>query len=325
MLLNGVAIGINFSVVVVSLGVLILAYFMRIMTKFQIIFLLTATMILLLGWLMVAQFFVHDTDSAVPVLAYGGFDFERIYPGMVQLARNLSSAIDLYAMIGVAAALLCFRLVYSGGNRLRSLDQRGIETRQKFIAAGLGCLGLIWFLCFCCNYWVIYNHEHVRYFITAILLMIGCFGILMLPNPAVRGSEKFEIAGIIILTNISMFYLVRPPISLLSYRAFTHIDFDMTEYPDVFAGDYWQVWPAVLRNMMNGQEAYGLSARWQGDREAITAYLSRIRRINGVVAVGCLNASIETCEEQIRNGIGENTLVGQVRAGKNSWLLQLRL
>lgn len=78
----------------------------------------------------------------------------------------------------------------------------------------------------------------------------------------------------------------------------------------LYAGDYWLVWPSVLRDMMDGYEAYGLTYRGEANKESAREYILKVIKDNGRASVYCLNDTLNNSITKVNNVAGPLHAVG---------------
>ena len=99
-------------------------------------------------------------------------------------------------------------------------------------------------------------------------------------------------------------------VSLSKYDTFHKTNADIKKY-NIFAGDYWLVWPSVLHNLMTGIPAFGLTYRGDANREAIRYFINQQLKTKGKYSVLCLRNEPSTCKNQISTIVG-NVNVDQI-------------
>ncbi|GAB2896770.1 hypothetical protein GCM10027046_27830 [Uliginosibacterium flavum] len=85
------------------------------------------------------------------------------------------------------------------------------------------------------------------------------------------------------------------------YAVLSKAEDDGVSADGLYAGDYWRVWPAVMRAMIVEQRAYGLAFRWVGNGTALRKYLTETLDRKGSAEVLCLGASGAECFQQLRS------------------------
>ncbi|GAA4409072.1 hypothetical protein GCM10011450_27170 [Advenella faeciporci] len=125
---------------------------------------------------------------------------------------------------------------------------------------------------------------------------------------------KYAVFFTTILSLVAMIVLFVTPTSFNNYKIIQRVNNLSTPGSSLYAGDYWVVWPSVLRDMMKGYEAYGLGYRAEGNKEKVKNYVFEKIKDNGYVIVICLNEKVVNCVNQINSVVGpiyvrESTLV----------------
>ena len=68
----------------------------------------------------------------------------------------------------------------------------------------------------------------------------------------------------------------------------------------LYAGDYWYVWPSVMADLIDGRESYGLTMRAEGNKQKLENAFMEQFALAGELQVGCLKASLTTCQTQVQ-------------------------
>lgn len=230
--------------------------------------------------------------------------------GADQVARGLLGTLNLKILIpallvGVLAGRLLWPWREAAPNA--SLQVLGY-LRDCVIVFSAG-----WLILFASNLWVELNGFAWRYFIYVIIAclllvtayLVRLFGVVG-PGPA------WGLTGAIMLG--ASLVTVSAPKPFSEYRVFQQVDALTLPGRGLYGGDYWVVWPSVLRDMMAGHEAYGLVYRGQANRDAARDFVLRQVRDHGHAELHCLNVSLDTCLSSAQGVVGPLDILGADRA-----------
>jgi len=103
-------------------------------------------------------------------------------------------------------------------------------------------------------------------------------------------------------------------ISFNDFNVFKRVDALANPRHHLYAGDYWVVWPSVLRDMMHGHDAYGLTVRGEANGKAAREYILGVIRDHGNAEVYCLMDTVENCI------INTNSIAGPLHAISSSFI-----
>jgi len=111
---------------------------------------------------------------------------------------------------------------------------------------------------------------------------------------------------IVLLTSLFLIFQIRKDfVHLEEYEVFKKLDkYPINEYK-IYAGNYWTVWPAVMRGQLRGVQIYGLSSRAEGYKDEISKGITQIAKPDGSFSVLCLEATVSDCSNQIKYLLGE--------------------
>lgn len=243
---------------------------------------------------------------------YNSFDASILQGGMRAALAGMAARLNLPNLALVLGALLLAR-------GLAAQNAVKIPHRESADVSSLLCYGaaafvLVWLLLFSGNQWVARNHFAWRYFIfvffAGLFWMAISIARLMAPlRQRYSGAVTAIAAAIWFLAGFSL------PTRFDNYALFRAVDAHARPGVHLYSGDYWLVWPSVLRDMMRGHEAYGLAIRGEGNRAGARAFVARQIQRNGEVPVLCLRAEPAECRRQIETVLGPVALSGVTRLG----------
>ena len=265
------AIGVNYSIIIPAL-VLVggSALFKRKLDIDSLVF-SVLVIVLFIFWALVARFYPSRDIS------YVSFEFERLNHSVQIVAKNLIDAVYLgnVVVIFLAACLLkIFAFSLPQENDSSDYTRTCPFTLMLLVFAG------VWILLFSINSWVAANLFHFRYFVPVIF--VG----MMLLSLEVRSLTVFlprwqRYAISALLAAWLIVHLAQPFVSLRDYTVFKRIDAVLPGDVVGYAGDYWLVWPAVMKNLLEGNEGFGFTYRAEGNRDNLTRYFSEAGRQGG--------------------------------------------
>jgi hypothetical protein len=130
------------------------------------------------------------------------------------------------------------------------------------------------------------------------------------------GNVKSWIFSGVTLTLVCM-SLMSPIILFSEYKIFQKVNSLTEPGSNLYAGDYWVVWPSVLRDMMKGHEAYGLTFRGDANKSSAGEYVRKRINENGSVSVFCLNDNEENCINQVNSVVGPIRPISTIQISDN--------
>ncbi len=306
-----VATGINYSIVIPALCLTGgRALFRRKLDNDSLAFGVCAV-VLLIAWGLIARFYPD------PGISYVRFDFERLNDSVQIVAKNLIDAFCVGNFIALALAacllkILAFRMPQQIA--LSDYNRTGLFTILLLVFAGA------WTLIFSVNSWVTANLFNFRYFIPVIFVAMILLS-LEVRNLAVLFNWWQHAAVSIVLAFGLIIYLAQPFVPLRDYRVFKSVNSVFPDDVAGYAGNYWYVWPAVMKNLLEGKDGFGFTCRGEGNRGNLTRYFSKVAQRRGNLTFGCLEEPIDECHFQIKSFFG-NASPGDAELVQDGiWLL----
>ncbi|MCR9135241.1 MAG: hypothetical protein NXI27_04550 [Alphaproteobacteria bacterium] len=107
-------------------------------------------------------------------------------------------------------------------------------------------------------------------------------------------------------------FLWSPVVPLRDYRLFQEARSHSEDHYALYAGQYWQVWPAVLRSLIAGHQSFGLAGRGEANKANVRAFVAQQLDEKGTVRMLCIEESPEQCALQAF-GILVGVAFGEVR------------
>lgn len=311
--LLALAIGVNYSTIIPALALAVgYVFVQRKIDKGSLVFGFLAAG-LFLSWIFVSRLYPGSGIS------YYGFHFAKIPAYLPLVAGNILDAISLNNALVVMLVLCLLRIL-----ALRLSPEKALAdfSRRGAYIVTLVVFSIGWFLLFATNTWVAANEFRFRYFIPIlfaglILLSFAIKDIALFFNT----RQNHILSGALIA--VLMIFLAHPVVLPRDYPIFQRIDAVIPIDVDGYAGDYWSVWPAVMKDLMADKNSSGFAYRAVGNRDNVIRSLSGNKRGRGKLVIGCLKSSVDECHKQISGMIGHVTLDNAELVGKDFWLLKM--
>ncbi len=251
---------------------------------------------------------------------YTGFDLGLLPTSIGKIVTGMVGAMKLEYFLPIAGTLALAR----GITLLRA--GAGASLEKPRVAGFVFCCAIIfvagWFLLFAGNRWVEANGFYWRYFIFTIFAALFCGAIWIAQLVDAMGARA-GYAAAILAAAMSTAVLLSPPVPFEDYKVFREARANSRTDIHLYAGDYWLVWPAVLRDMIEGHEAYGLALRGEVNRAAVRDYVRRSIRRDGRVRALCLRETLEECSRQIASIAGPVSIADPIPLRQD--LIEFRL
>jgi hypothetical protein len=290
----GLAIGINPSTVIpaffISFSIAVYKKRFELNAK---LFLLTA----------LASFVVWDFISkSYGSLPYNKFQIEMLNSGLYKVLIGLLGVVDLPMLSIIIISFLIAKVIRQ---IIWRPNEAHFEPILGYVTSIVIIFAIAWLLLFASSGWVEMNGYAWRYFVYIINAIIFLF-MLHLFDWFESCDIKFSkiLAGLIATISIVSLAPDGDRVKFASYKVFQRVN-ELTEGgSSLYAGDYWVVWPSVLRDMMIGYEAYGLTFRGNANKNAARDYMLKIIKEKGRAKVYCLDDSIPRCISQVNDVAG---------------------
>jgi len=284
------AIGINPSTVIPAIFIPMATAIYRKNMNLEKGVAIIASVFSFIMWHLVSR--THDNSSP-----YNEFSIETLCSGLPQVIDGFLHSVNLPELLVFLAIILTAKIILFGID-----DQEKYKSNNASIvlysthAAALFSIG--WLLLFSGNRWVEINGFYIRYFIYAIfsLMFILALHTAIILNCCSVKKQKILVGLLAVIAASSMTSAItRPTISFKNFNVFKRVDALTEPGRHFYSGDYWVVWPSVLRDMMHGYEAYGLTFRGEANRKAAREYILGVIRDHGDAEVYCLMDTVESC------------------------------
>ena len=306
-----VAIGINYSIVIPALCLAGGRALFRRKLDIDALAFSVCAVVLLITWALIARIYPK------PDISYVLFEFARLNESAQIVAKNLIDALyfgNVIAVLLAACLLKICSLSMARGNASSDWSNTSQFTIMLLMFAAA------WIFLFSVNSWVTANLFNFRYFIPVIFVGI------MLLSLEVRRLTIFlsrwqRYAVSVLLAAWLIVYLAQTFVPLRNYTVFKRINTALPNNVVGFAGDYWAVWPAVMKNLLEDKEGFGFALRAEGNWDNLRRYYSDFGRRHGSFTIGCLNAPIDQCRSQVKRFMGDVGLRDVESLGDGIWLL----
>lgn len=232
--------------------------------------------------------------------AYNQFDLSLLATGLGRVSERLVSVVnhrELLIFAGILAALqLCARAAPPAARHHNS-------PLSRYVGLGVVVFSVGWILLFAASRWIERNDFAWRYFtyvIFGLFFIAAIFCTRVLADLRARYAN-FAVMAAALAAGLATF---TPPTTWAQFQVFQRANALTRTGSSLYTGDYWVVWPSVLRDMMHGHEAYGLTYRGEANKTAARAYLLKKIQAEGHATVSCLNEEPDTCIQQIKRAVG---------------------
>jgi hypothetical protein len=239
--------------------------------------------IAIVGWRQLAP-------GGTPSGYYLEFDFGALQKAVPATLKQISVSLrdQPAAAIMLAAALIVSTILLPGVSRLR-----------LWLAV---VFAIAWLVVFSGNKWVAMNNYTYRYFASIYYISAGIVG-LAASLLAARIPRWFGWTVLAVTFFAVGAWLVAPIAGWDDFAVFKRIARAGYRPPttgiSIHAGDYWYVWPAVMRDEILGVRSIGVTIRSESNRGSTVAALAG-QLENGAVVVNCWHETDAACLSQVR-------------------------
>ena len=239
--------------------------------------------------------------------AYSAFRLDTLQNGIQKVLFGLLSTVHLLALVCVLVLILGGKLI---GATLQAEPTLRRPRLLLYVALVLALFCLGWLLLFTSNQWVEGNAFAWRYFIFVLFAGILMLAIYLAEYLQHLGARlQIVLACVVAAVGLYMFFPASDRFDVRHYGVFQRADTLTSSGWGLYAGDYWTVWPSVLRDMLDGHVAYGLAQRAHGNAVATRAFMIQRIQQNGQVTVICLKERVPVCLDQINHAAGPMRLI----------------
>lgn len=279
--------GINPSILLLISFIVFLVFIFQRKLSSNLSFLVLYSVISFFVWAYLSSNYGNYSNGS-----YLSISLSRLTYGPEKVIANISNVINWLYLIML--------IIIFGLYKIITFQKPEKDKRITFI--GLSCLlfSLAWIVFFSSNKWVELNGFPPRYFIYVFLALIVFVSFEFLAFSYLFSLSFSKIITFILIT--SCILLLRAPItSFKDYDVFKHVNDLSTHSKPVgfYSGNYWSVWPSVMRDLIAGKQAIGLTYRGQNQNKLANLLFKTEKRAN----VFCLEDSIENCFKSIKSSL----------------------
>jgi hypothetical protein len=231
---------------------------------------------------------------------YHKFSLFTLQQGFEKVLRGLFCTTNMYFLIGVLTISFAYNLITFYNLKSNEKKSKHILSYCRNVVF---IFAISWLFLFSSNKWVEMNEFAWRYFTYVILSLIflgSLYCASFISNLKNKLSQFLTVAAI----TVGVAYLISPIHKLKDYKIFNRVNALTESGGQLYAGDYWLVWPSVLRDMISGYDAFGLCYRGDGNKSKTKTYVLNKIREQGYADVYCLNDSVENCVAQVNSLVG---------------------
>jgi len=288
-ILSFISIGINNSILLVILAFFVFYIFIKQNKITYSIIHIFIALISFFIWIYIASKY-GDTS------AYSGLNLHDITRHTNQTIFNILATISTFSLLILLFIISGFKFIFSN-------TKEGLQVSRVILAIFIFMVS--WFLLFSNHKWIELNQYHFRYFFPIFIGIVFIFTIYIWSMVTIfLTNNKFKIVTILILFSIIILKQESSFIQYKDYNTFkswSQVDEKHKQNIRVFfhAGDYWQVWSAVMYDMMDKKSSYGLAFRSEGNKDKILSEIKNEMKSNNKIVVYCHNSTIEECSNQV--------------------------
>ena len=289
---SALAIGVNPSTVLPGLFIAAVAAMYRKRAGMGELALAGSCLVAYFAWSFIAG--LHGSNE------YASFDPSIVARGVSEVAKGMPKLVNVAPLSLALGSLALARIL----TRARGQGHAEANRRAaRFLRNGAAMFMAGWLLLFAGNPWVAENDYSWRYFIYIIfgaLFYLSVSVARLVSATSLRTSATAAAGGAL----LSFAVTFSPPVPWEDYKVFREVRPYARPGIHLYSGDYWTAWPLVLKDMMEGHEAYGLTIRGEANAKAArTNVLGAVRR-EGYASVLCVNETPDECVRQIAAVLG---------------------
>jgi len=233
-------------------------------------------------------------------ISYSQFDVLLLDSGLRQALIGIIQSWNSTLFLLISISLLLTRIIFFRFYRF------GENKNLALIFYVAGCIALfsvLWLFLLSMSRWVEANGFAARYFTYVIFGFLFLLAILLSDIFSLANKKATNIFSSIAALIVVVF-LSSPLIPYDQYKIFTQVNLLTKSSSGLYAGNYWVVWPSVLRDLIEGYESYGLAYRAEGNQVKVRDFILRKIKQDGNVSVFCLNEKPRICIDQINSMAG---------------------
>jgi len=288
------AIGLNPSTVIPAFVISMASTFYKKRVRLNEVVLLLASGIAFLIWDVVSRRYGS--------LPYHEFKLEILHSGLQKVLAGLLGAINLPILLLLIAFISIGRVGYVIYKNTKNVVFR---SEISYITSVVILFSVGWLLLFSSSRWVEMNQFAWRYFIYIIFALIFlCALHLYIYFKDLSVKKSLVLTGIAAFSSIIFLGSNVTTLHFNDYKVFQRVNALSEPGVRLYSGDYWVVWPSVLRDMIAGYEAYGLTFRGEANKVAARNFILSLIKEKGSATVYCLNDSVLNCISQVNSVAG---------------------
>jgi len=255
------------------------------------------------AWTVISRFF-GDANYGLQ----DGVQWSEIMGGVQQLMQAAIGSVNVPALlilVGAVSVVIMFRQFVLGATPAPKAEL------VRFAYVTLIAFCAFWIFTLSVNYWVRQNLYDGRYTSYVVFAGLSALGLWFAQWDWTRWRAVGMIGLMLLMTaagrNLAVTQLKSP--HLKDFTLFKGVPQGMDPGVRLYAGNYWQVWPAVFLQLARNEVGYGLA--WRG--EAMTKRIRELakRRSEGdIVEVYCLDAEESLCTHQVMGLVPSVRYVG---------------
>jgi len=296
-LLNAVllftAIGLNTSTAITALA---LSLWLYLFSDTERRYCISAAIVAVISgsfWMWISVFYPHSPTS------YSQFDLRNIVGSFEIAATHMLEACSL---AGLTASLVFLAAIASVSPRLNRTETHR-SGNQYFQLASISIFGLVWICFFACNSWVILNDRAFRYFIPSFYCLLLIASVIAFQNFRAWPVKRLK-PLIFLIASGTFLPLLKPFVPLGNYSVFQAVPSQVSGQVSGFAGDYWSVWPGMVKAGWDHRPVFGFGYRSFGNENNLKNYFLDPQKYGKSFAIACMHMSIEGCSQQLSEILG---------------------
>ena len=289
-----VATGVNFSIFIPASFISLHFLVTRKNLSFHACFMGATALVSFITWILLSKLFPD------PGISYSSFDFSHFIFNLKMVLGNIKNALYPWRVAGLfIVTVLSFLFLKIKSSRVPWADMFSLII-----------FSILWIILFSNNAWVHANQYHVRYFAPVFLSIMMLLVLLIILTMGPLLKQRISMGIIVLLFLFSISSWLGPLHSWDEYSVLQRIEKDPTitetGRSNFYAGDYWHVWPSVMRDLIHGTEAYGLCYRGDANRELVFSSARNENKERGYIKIQCMNSSEDECKKQAENMLGRD-------------------
>lgn len=303
-----IAIGINPSSLIASLFIASSFIYYKKEIRKKEITLILATIISFIFWKIISSQYPGYSN-------YGGFSFETFTSSIIDIINNIYSTTNLATIFSFTSILVLTIYLARKEDRVKSKLIIYSSLLTLFFSVG-------WLILFSSNDWVKLNGGAVRYFTYINFAFLFCYAVLI--SSLLKTLEfKKTLIYITIFSLYAIFNLTSSVQTFENFKVFREVSSFKKPEVHLYSGNYWDVWPSVMRDMIDGQDAYGLTYRGESNAEMAKAYINKKITENGYAEIICINDEVESCLNYSKNITFPLTIIESEKLSNSATLIKV--